>query len=269
MLAYNIQILSRLPAELNMFRLSLTTPEAVAYDLNMFRKLRSAGKRSRWGRERTRDLIFAKALELFRKRGFAVTTMRDIANAAGVATGAAYYYFESKETIVAAYYRQVQSLHAAKVREQLAGKEGLRERLASVVHVKLEILKDDRKFLGALFRYTGDPGHPLSLFGKGMKTEQEQSVEIFREALGGTELTEEWKELLPWGMWLAHLGMILFFLHDQSEGQRKSHNLVDHFVEMVAGLVEWTNLALVRPLLKPFQEKMLEVLREAGWCEQG
>lgn len=63
--------------------------------------------------------------------------------------------------------------------------------------------------------------------------------------------------------------MILFFLHDQSEGQRKSHNLVDHFVEMVAGLVEWTNLALVRPLLKPFQEKMLEVLREAGCCEQG
>lgn len=142
-----------------MFRHSLTTPEAVACDLNMFRKLRSAGKRSRWGGERTRDLIFAKALELFRKRGFAVTTMKDIANAAGVATGAAYYYFESKETIVAAYYRQVQSLHAAKVREQLAGKEGLRERLASVVHVKLEILNDDREFLGALFRYTGEGTH--------------------------------------------------------------------------------------------------------------
>jgi hypothetical protein len=101
-----------------------------------------------------------------------------------------------------------------------------------------------------------------------MKTEQKQSVEVFREALGGTELTEEWKELLPWGMWLAHLGMILFFLHDQSEGQRKSHNLVDHFVEMVAGLVEWTNSALVRPFLKPFHGKMLEVLREAGWCEK-
>ena len=60
-----------------------------------------------------------------------------------------------------------------------------------------------------------------------MKTERKQSVEPFREALGDTELTEEWKELLPWGMWLAHLGMILFFLRDQSEGQRKSHDLVD------------------------------------------
>lgn len=235
----------------------------------MFRKRESTTKASRSVGERTRELIFAKALELFRKRGFELTTMRDIADAAGVATGAAYYYFESKEAIVAVYYQQVQRLHAAKVREELTGMEGLRERFARAVHLKLEILKPDRKFLGALFRYTGEPGHPLSIFGKGTKTERKQSVEIFREALGGAELTEEWKELLAWGMWLAHLGMILFFVYDQSEGQRKSHNLVDHFVEMVAGLVEWTNLALVRPLLKPFQEKMLEVLREAGRCEQG
>lgn len=246
----------------------MTPPSASDYDLNMFRKAQSAAKRSQRVAERTKDLILAKAIELFRKRGFAVTTMRDIADAAGVATGAAYYYFESKEAMVAAYYHQAQSLHAAKVREKLAGKEGLRERLASVVHVKLEIFADDRKFLGALFRYTGEPAHPLSVFGKRMKAQRKQSVEIFREALRGTELSEEWKELLPWGMWLAHLGMILFFLHDQSEGQRKSHDLVDHLVEIVAGLVESTDAALVRPLVKPFQGKMLEVLREAGWCEE-
>ena len=68
--------------------------------------------------------------------------------------------------MVAAHYHQVQSLHAAKAREELIGKEGLRERLASVVHVKLEILNDDREFLGALFRYTGEPGHPLSVLEK-------------------------------------------------------------------------------------------------------
>ena len=55
---------------------------------------------------------------------------------------------------------------------------------------------------------------------------------------------------------------------NQSEGQRKSHNLVDHFADIVAGLVEWTNSALVRPLLKPFQGKMVEMLREAGWSEE-
>ena len=39
-------------------------------------------------------------------------------------------------------------------------------------------------------------------------------------------------------------------------------------MEIVAGLVESTNAALVRPLVKPFQGKMLEVLREAGSCEE-
>jgi AcrR family transcriptional regulator len=67
--------------------------------------------------ENTRELILRTALELFRRYGFEVTTMRDIACAAKVATGAAYYYFPSKEAIVSAYYDQVQGTHAEKVRE--------------------------------------------------------------------------------------------------------------------------------------------------------
>src|ERR1700681_1858594 len=83
--------------------------------------------------EQTRTLILNAALERFRKGGFEVTTMRDIARAAKVATGAAYYYFPSKEAIVAAYYDQVQRLHAEKVRLELNGKVGLRERLGVAI----------------------------------------------------------------------------------------------------------------------------------------
>ena len=217
--------------------------------------------------ERTKELILEKALELFRRRGFEVTTMRDIANAARVATGAAYYYFPSKEAIVAAYYDEVQRLHAARVREELVGKEGLGPRLACVMHSKLDILWEDRKFLGALFRYSGEPGHPLSVFGKPTEAQRKQSMETFREALAGTEISEELREVLPWGMWLLHLGMILYFIHDESEGQGRTHRLVDRFAGALAGLVALGNSALVRPFVKPFQAKMLEGLREAGWRE--
>src|SRR5882672_2405719 len=127
--------------------------------------------------EKTKAAILQTALELFRSRGFEVTTMRDIAQSAKVATGAAYYYFPGKEAIVAAYYDQVQRWHAEKAREQLKGKAGLRERLGVVTHSKLEILKDDRLFLGALFRYSGDPGHALSIFGKGTQLQRSRSVE--------------------------------------------------------------------------------------------
>ena len=218
--------------------------------------------------ERTKKLILEKALELFRKRGFEVATMRDIAKASDVATGAAYYYFPSKEAIVSAYYDQVQELHAARVREELAGKNGLGERLACVLHSKLEILKDDRRFLGALFRYTGEPRHPLSVFGKATEAQRKQSVEAFREAFAAVKLSEEMKELLPWAMWLAHLGMILYFIYDESEGQAKAHKLVDQCTDMLAGLIELANSALARPFLKPFQTKILEMLRGAGWSEE-
>jgi AcrR family transcriptional regulator len=218
--------------------------------------------------ERTKEQIFEHALDLFRKRGFEVTTMRDIARAAKVATGGAYYYFPSKEAIVSAYYEQVQVLHAEKVREQLGGKEGLRERLGMVMHSKLEILKDDRMFLGALFRYTGEPGHALSVFGKGTEPQRKQSMTIFREVLEGANVTAEMKQLLTWVMWLAHLGMILFFIHDESEGQTRTHKLVDGVLDLLAGLVELTSSSLVQPFVKPFQEKVLGMLREAGWAEE-
>src|ERR1700704_5988201 len=145
---------------------------------------------------KTRDLILETALTLFRGCGFEITTMREIARAAKVATGAAYYYFPGKEAIVSAYYDQVQRGHAEKVREEWKGKAGLRERLGIAFHSKLEILKDDRRFLGALFRYTGDPEHPLSVFGKGAQIQRAQSMAIFREALVGTGLSDEMLQLL-------------------------------------------------------------------------
>ena len=56
--------------------------------------------------EQTRSRILTAALELFRRRGFDPTTMREIAAEAGVALGSAYYYFASKETLVMAFYER-------------------------------------------------------------------------------------------------------------------------------------------------------------------
>jgi AcrR family transcriptional regulator len=218
--------------------------------------------------EKTRALILQAALELFRGCGFEITTMRDIARAAKVATGAAYYYFPCKEAIVSGYYDQVQRTHAEKVREEWKGKSHLRERLGIAFHSKLEILKDDRRFLGALFRYTGDPEHSLSVFGKGTQIQRAQSMAIFREVLEGTDLSEEMLQLLPPAFWLAHLGMILFFIYDDSNGQQKTHKLVDGMLDFFAQAVELTNSTFARPFVQPFQTKMLDLLRDAGWTGQ-
>ena len=56
--------------------------------------------------EETRARIVNAALSSFREQGFEAATMRDIAEKAGVATGAAYYYFPSKDAIVMDFYRR-------------------------------------------------------------------------------------------------------------------------------------------------------------------
>ena len=215
--------------------------------------------------EKTRTLILEKALEMFREQGFEAATIRDIAKSAKVATGAAYYYFPSKEAIVAAYYDHVQETHEAKVRESILGTADLRERLGIVIHSKLDILKEDRKFLGALFRYAGEPDHPLSVFGKGTERQRAHSVGIFREAIGDVEVSNELRQLLPWALWLVHLGAILFFIYDDSAEQRRTRALVNGVLDLVSQLLKLTSAPVIRTFLQPFQGKLLGILKEAGW----
>ena len=50
--------------------------------------------------ETSRAAIFGAALELFQERGYDATTMRAIADRAGVSLGNSYHYFPSKEHLV-------------------------------------------------------------------------------------------------------------------------------------------------------------------------
>src|SRR5215813_4796935 len=96
----------------------------------------------------TRERILDAALTLFRRKGFDGATMRDVARAAGLSLGAAYYYFESKEALVLAYYQRVQDLHEQLVAAALEGVPRLEDRLERVFSLKLDLIAPDRRFLG-------------------------------------------------------------------------------------------------------------------------
>jgi AcrR family transcriptional regulator len=61
-----------------------------------------------------REAILEAALDLFVERGFFGTAVPEIADSAGVGAGTIYRYFDSKEALVNAIYRQ-QKLHFANV----------------------------------------------------------------------------------------------------------------------------------------------------------
>src|SRR5262245_31313756 len=57
--------------------------------------------------DQTKALILETALEMFRENGYDNTTMRGVAQKAGVSLGNAYYYFGSKEYLIQAFYQRL------------------------------------------------------------------------------------------------------------------------------------------------------------------
>lgn len=66
-----------------------------------------------------REAILDAALELFVERGFFGTAVPEIAERAGVGAGTIYRYFESKEALVNAIYRQQKTYFAKGVMENM------------------------------------------------------------------------------------------------------------------------------------------------------
>src|ERR1700739_1366111 len=85
-----------------------------------------------------RQEILAAAIKVFGKKGFAATCVGDIADAAKMAKGTVYLYFDSKEEIYAtAVQTVVAQLHEI-VTERLRSANGVRERLAVAISVRME-----------------------------------------------------------------------------------------------------------------------------------
>ena len=214
--------------------------------------------------EATREQILDTAIGLFRKGGFDETTMREVAGEAGVALGLAYHYFPSKEALVMAYYERVQREHRIVAHEKLAHTRSLRDRLAMLLHTKLDILKDDRKLLGALFRYTGNPEHPLSFLGKATAPLRADCMSLFAEAFERERLPEDLRELLPLAMWALHMGVLLYFLYDSSPNLKRTRKLIDGSVALTTGFLKLAKA----PLLRPARRSVMRLLRDADLIQR-
>jgi AcrR family transcriptional regulator len=226
----------------------------------MFKAAGTRAQPRRAASEETRRHILDTALGLFRERGFEETTMRDIAAAAGLSLGAAYYYFNGKEAIVAAYYDYVQQEHLARAREAFARGGDLRERLRAALHVKIDIMQHDRRLLRALFRYGGDPDHALSWFGAATRAQRQRSMDVFAEAIAGERLPDDVRGGAPALLWTLHMGILLYFLYDTSPEQRRTRHLIDAAVDFTVDVRRLATSALLRPM----RRRVMKILGDAG-----
>jgi len=209
--------------------------------------------------EETRERIVDAALQLFREQGFDETTMRDIAKEAHVATGAAYYYFRSKEELVMAFYARTAQEARTLMPALLSRSTDLRKRLHGAIDLKLSQFAEHRRLLIALLRIGIDPKHPLSPFGKETLPMRDESIGDFRAALAGSnvKVPKELQGELPRLLWLYQMGIILFWIFDETPGQLKTEKLLDGSLDLIVRLIRLSSL----PLMGPLRRRLLNTLR--------
>ncbi|WP_235529456.1 TetR/AcrR family transcriptional regulator [Nocardioides sp. Soil774] len=200
--------------------------------------------------ERTRAGIVDAAMRLFRSGGYDAATMRAIADEAGVSLGSAYYYFSGKEELIQAFYDQVQVEHAAAA-EAAYDSPVFADRLRRVMESFLDVAEPFHDFGGQFFRNAADPRSPLSPFSAQSAPAREASTDLFRRAVADSDLkvAPALREELPELLWLLHMGVVLFWVHDDSPGQRRTRALVAGLVPLVDRSVRLTRLPLVRGLV--------------------
>lgn len=110
-----------------------------------------------------RDELLRIAAELFATKGFKNTTVRDIADAAGILSGSLYHHFDSKEAMVDELLDTFQQKLFAEYDEILASDRTPRAKLDAVVrasfaaidrhHSEVAIFQNDATFLVGFERF--------------------------------------------------------------------------------------------------------------------
>jgi AcrR family transcriptional regulator len=182
----------------------------------------------------TRRRILDTARRLFAEHGYDATATRDIARAAGIASGTLFNYFPTKEAIVACLAREALTR---------AGEEGTRpdgsrtdsveEALFSVIATSLRQLKPLRKHLPILLETSlsplasgGDEDDATSL-----RAGHLEAVAALAAEHGLGELPSTALQLY----WTLFTGVLVFWASDESPKQEDTLALIDDSLDMFVG----------------------------------
>lgn len=214
--------------------------------------------------EQTKALILNAALEIFHERGYEETTMRAIAKRAGVSLGNAYYYFSSKEHLIQAFYHRTHEQHLAALTTG-PQETGLKARLLAVMRLKISTLEPYHEFAGELFKTAANPQSALNPFAPDSDPVRNESIAIFKALVDDskTRIPKDLKAELPYLLWLYHMSVILFWIHDSSPKQRRTYRLIDQTVDLLDRLISLASNPLMRPVRKRAL-RLIEELREAA-----
>jgi AcrR family transcriptional regulator len=209
--------------------------------------------------ERTKERLYEAAIKLFTRDGFDQSNMRAIAKEAGVAGGACYYHFASKESLVFEYYLRLHQDHMKVLGESLSKEGSFEDKLYLVVKSKIEVALPNKDMARALYRIAANPESPLSPFSDENKNLRLEALKVFQDVVNKSKdsFNPQLKKILPEYLWLYQMGIILFWIYDNSENSEKTFTLIDKTVPLIA----YFNKQIQSPFAVPFRNKIISTLK--------
>lgn len=213
--------------------------------------------------ERTRETLRDIALASFRERGYDATTMRLIAQEAGVSTGNAYYHFATKNDLVQELYLDVQEGHRAAAGPALATETDLIDRIAAVYRTGLDQLAPYHPHAAEFLAAAVSPRSEINPLSAASARSRGITEGLFRDAVTGATrgtLPGDLAQALPAALFLGHLLLALFWVYDRSPGQERTRRLLDRGIRLLRTALPLARLPIARGLVR----EMLDLLAEVG-----
>jgi AcrR family transcriptional regulator len=182
----------------------------------------------------TRERIIDAARQLFAANGFEASTTRDIADAAGIASGTLFNYFATKEDIVASLAAEAVAETNLEFEEREMGLGSFEEELFAFVSAGLRKLKPLRKHLTVLFEKALSPLAAVAVDGN-------YSLRVAHLEVVARLAKHHVGELDPVALqlyWTLYTGVLMFWANDRSPKQEDTLALLDQSLSMFVGWLE-------------------------------
>jgi AcrR family transcriptional regulator len=191
-------------------------------------------------KDATKRKILEVSLQLFQKQGFGRTTMRDIARKSGIALGTTYNYFPTKEHLALYFFEQALDHVMERYRKEEPAGAPLEERIFLLLSLELEEIAPYEEFLHLLVTHAVVPSsrlHPFSLDSQRLKHRYLEFIgRILEEARDrGDFQVAGMESMILSAFWVFHLGIMMFWLNDESRKKEDTFILLDKSLRFILG----------------------------------
>jgi AcrR family transcriptional regulator len=182
-------------------------------------------------KQQKKELIIQKALELFAKNGFYVTTIPDIAKSLKMSVGNMYNYFKSKDILAQEIIKYISAYLGEKLREINESDLSTKEKIKSIVTIYFETAKIKPEMIDYFLRVFLSNREVFKQQCEGMICVNEFVTEImifFEEGVKSGDLRDQ-DFFSAFGLFMGYLGGMVFL-----KGEEVLPNELDEYIEDIS-----------------------------------